>query len=95
MLKKLEWGDNGGPPLDDTHPWGEGPVGTYFDWRASHDAVWKSVPHEIALRRARKAQACGVTYEEYTLEILERGIYLQPTDTDRILAIKLRRPLRY
>ena len=43
---------------------------------------------EIAIRRAIKAEALGLTYKEYTLEIFERGRYLQKTDTARIAAIK-------
>ena len=31
----------------------------------------------MALFRLEKAEALGLTYEEYTLEILERGRYLQ------------------
>jgi hypothetical protein len=34
-----------------------------------------------------------LTYEEYTLEILERGRNLQPQDKERIDAIKNARPL--
>jgi hypothetical protein len=67
-------GHNGGPPLDDLLPeWGEGPIGNYFSWKAAHRAAWKTIPTEIAIRRAHKAAALGLTYEEYTLEILERG----------------------
>lgn len=85
-------GHNGGPPLDDDLPeWGEGPIGTYFAWKAAHRAVWKSIPMEVAIRRAGKAEALGLTYEEYTLEILERGRYLQSSDAARIAKIKARR----
>jgi hypothetical protein len=86
-------GHNGGPPLDDLLPeWGEGPIGNYFSWKAAHRAAWKTIPTEIAIRRAHKAAALGLTYEEYTLEILERGRYLQATDTKRIAEIRSRRP---
>ena len=88
-------GSNFGPPLETPHPWGVGPVGRYYDWKAATDAAWKSIPAEIAIRRARKAEALGLTYAEYTLEILERGRYLSATDTARIAEIRLRRPLRY
>jgi hypothetical protein len=89
-------GDNQGPPLDDDRrPWGTGPVGNFFEWRAARHAAFHDVPVETAIRRARKAEALGLTYDEYTLEILERGRYLQATDSDRIMEIKLRRPLRY
>ena len=45
----------------------------------------------MARFRSDKAEALGLTDEEYTLEILERGRYLQAEDTDRIAAIKARR----
>ena len=89
-------GHNGGPPLDEHVPeWGVGGIGTYFSWRAASEDAFKKVPAETAIRRARKAEALGLTYREYQLEILERGRYLQPTDTDRILEIKMKRDIRY
>lgn len=89
--------DNGGPPLDDDpRPWGAGGIGTYFDWQAAVDRAWKDVPYDIAVLRARRAEALGLTYREYTLEILERGRYLSAeVDAERIAEIKRRRPLRY
>ncbi len=95
MLHQLR-GHNGGPPLDDDpRPWGAGGIGTYFDWKAATETAFKKVPGPIAIRRAKLAEAIGLTYFEYQLEILERGRYLQPADTQRILEIKARRPLRY
>lgn len=44
--------------------------------------------------RLAKAEAVGLTYEEYTLEILERGRYLQPDDAGRIDEIKAKRRSR-
>ena len=35
------------------------------------------VPAETAIRRAKMAEALGLTYREYQLEILERGRYLR------------------
>ena len=90
-------GHNGGPPLDDDQhvpEWGKGGFRTYFGWRAAHQAAWKRVPYDTMLRRQERAERAGVTYEEYTLEILERGVYLQPEDKDRIAAIKARRKRR-
>ena len=83
-------GHNGGPPLDHIPEWGVG-IGNYFVWRAASEAAFKKVPVETAIRRATKAQALGLTYREYQLEILERGIYLQATDTARIAQIIARR----
>ncbi len=85
-------GHNGGPPLDDRVPeWGIGGVGNYFQWKAAKAAAFRAVPYDTVLRRAVKAEALGLTYDEYTLEILERGRYLQVGDTERIAAIKARR----
>lgn len=68
-------GDNGGPPLEDKidaeavswHAW---------TWRRAHKKAWKTPPPEIALRRLARAEELGMTYKEYTLEIMERGKYL-------------------
>ena len=84
---------NGGPPLDDDpRPWGSNGIGHYFEWEAARKAAFDA-PWAIAIMRARRAQALGLTYDEYTLEILERGRYLNEGDADRIAAIKRRRPL--
>ena len=73
---------NNGPPLEDEHvpEWGRGGFGTYFEWRRAHRAAWKSIPAEVALRRLGKAEALGLSYEEYTLELLDTGRYLQEDD---------------
>jgi hypothetical protein len=88
---------NGGPPLDDSgRPWGSNGIGNYFSWKAAEDRVWKDVPYDIAVMRARRAEAMGLTYREYTLEILERGRYLSAAaDAERIAEIKRKRPIRY
>ena len=38
--------------------------------------AWKTPPREIALRRLARAEELGISSREYTLEILERGVYL-------------------
>lgn len=40
------------------------------------------------LLRLKRAERLGLTYREYTLEILDRGRHLQPEDVERIAAIK-------
>ena len=65
---------NGGPPLD-----GEEDVNASWrawNWRRAHKRAWKTPPREIALRRLARAEELGISYKEYTLEILERGKYL-------------------
>lgn len=90
-------GHNGGPPLEDRPhipEWGSGGPGNYFAWKAAHRRAWRSAGHDTMLRRAEKAEALGLSYEEYVLEILERGIYLQAEDIERIAAIKAGRRAR-
>ena len=67
-------GHNGGPPLDpEPDP---GLSWRAYCWRKAHKRAWKTPPREIALRRLARAQELGMSYHEYTLEILERGRYL-------------------
>jgi hypothetical protein len=88
-------GDNGGPALDDDEgpEWGDGDPYVYFNWKSAHGKAWKPASRDMALFRLEKAEALGLTYEEYTLEILERGRYLSADDVDRIDAIKRKRDL--
>jgi hypothetical protein len=84
-------GHNGGPPLDDGFKWGEAPIATYYAWVRAHEQVWKAIPCNTMVRRVKLAEALGLTFEEYTLEILFNGRYLQGEDVVRIAEIKLRR----
>jgi hypothetical protein len=66
-----EWlGHNNGPAWDEWE--------RYLDdcWKRAHTKVWKPPTQEIGVRRARKAEALGVSYRQYVLEILERGRFL-------------------
>jgi hypothetical protein len=82
-------GHNQGPPLDDDGPpWGNDDPYVYVCWKEAHRKAWRSTPRDVALFRLEKAERLGLTYEEYTLEILERGRYLQDADVKRIAAIK-------
>jgi hypothetical protein len=85
-------GHNGGPSLEDPpFAWGDAPIDVYFAWKRAHDEVWKQVSYHTMLRRVKNAQALGLTYEEYTLELLFSGRHLQAEDADRITEIKARR----
>ena len=65
-------GHNGGPPLE---PPTEGASWRQWCWTRARKKAW-SVPREVALSRLKSAEAAGLTYREYTLEIMERGRYL-------------------
>src|SRR5262245_47582376 len=84
---------NQGPPLDDEHvpEWGADGIETYFYWKKAHKAVWKEISWDVMGFRQEKAEALGLTFEEYTLELLDHGRHLQATDTARIAAIKAAR----
>ncbi|HEY5794249.1 MAG TPA: hypothetical protein VIU82_04475 [Bosea sp. (in: a-proteobacteria)] len=86
-------GHNGGPPLKERKrrsTAGSGSIGRCFDWRFAHRKAWKK-PRDIALRREEKAEALGLTYEEYSLEIMERGYHPQPEHVDTIKAKRAER----
>lgn len=64
---------NGGPPIeqnDDPGGWRE------WCWRRARRRAWQAPGPEIVRRRLARAEELGMTYREYTLEILERGRYL-------------------
>jgi hypothetical protein len=86
---------NQGPPLDDEEgpEWGDGDIYVYYSWKNAHRAAWKPKSRDHALFRLARAEAVGLTYEEYTLEILERGRYLSSADAERIARIKDKRDL--
>jgi len=77
-------GHNGGPPLEEERqPRTEHELYVTHHWNRAHKAAWKKVPRDIVMFRLARAEAAGVSYREYTLEILERGRYLQKEDVER------------
>lgn len=69
-------GHNGGPPLDE-------PVNDAFvryRWRKAHREAWKNPPHSIMMFRLSRARAAGVSYREYTAELLDTGRHMQAGD---------------
>jgi hypothetical protein len=85
-------GHNQGPELDELPEWQVGDLFVRYCWRQAHRKAW-TVSRDIALYRLERAEKLGLTYEEYTLEILERGRNLQKEDVERIEAIKLKRAM--
>jgi hypothetical protein len=95
MERRVDRGHNAGPPLDDVGPpWGNGDPYLYVCWKDAWTRAWKRTPPDIALLRLNRAEALGLTYEEYTLEILERGRHLQTHDAERIGTIERARAWR-
>lgn len=83
VLPLSEWlGHNNGPAWDEELLFRE------FCWEKAHNEAWTPPTQEIGVRRAKKAEALGLTYREYVLEIMERGRYL-----DEDTAAELRKRL--
>ena len=90
MPRRPKRTDNGGPPLDDYKgpPWGKGDACVFLSWRTAHREAWKPASRDVALLRLDRAERLGLTYEEYTLEVLERGRHLSEQDERRVAEIK-------
>ena len=63
-------GRNNGPPLESFHGYKN------YPWRKAKKQTWKTPPLEVIRRRVRRARELGMSYHDYTLEIMERGRYL-------------------
>lgn len=73
-----EWlGHNNGPS------WDEWELHLEDCWKRAQAKVWTPPTQEIGVRRARKAEALGVTYRQYVLEIMERGRFLDEETTSQ------------
>lgn len=96
MSKRGRIGDNGGPTLVDYDgpAWKGGDPHRFLHWKRAHDAARNSRSRDVALFRLTKAEAIGLTYEEYTLELLERGRHLQVGDAERVGEIRKARKRR-
>ena len=66
-------GHNGGPLPDDLDPNGSWRL---YCWTKAYQEAWKTPPREIALRRLARAEELGMSYRDYTLEILDTGRFL-------------------
>ncbi|MEC9432281.1 MAG: hypothetical protein VYD87_05195 [Pseudomonadota bacterium] len=78
------------PPASSGHNQGPPLTGGFalFAWRKAQAEAWKPPHPEVLRRRLKYAAECGLTYREYTLEIMERGRWLTPEkDAARIARI--------
>jgi hypothetical protein len=95
-VRRGRLGDNGGPRIEDYEgpPWGDGDAFVFLAWRAARKEAFTRGGTAIMLLRQERAEKLGLTYEEYTLEILERGRHLQIEDSVRISEIRRNRRRR-
>jgi len=75
-------GHNQGPPLE------EPAVDLFvrYRWRKAHAEVWKNPSLSILRLRMARAEAAGVSYREYMLELLDSGRHLQAEDVGKAKA---------
>ena len=83
-------GHNGGPELDDDDPTGR-QLFVKWAWTQAYNEVWKTPPMDILRFRVARAEAAGLTYRAYMLQLLDQtGRYPQaPATADA----KPKRPL--
>jgi hypothetical protein len=70
-------GHNQGPPLEEelaVDPF------VHYVWRKAHADAWKNPPLSILEFRVARAEAAGISYREYMLELLDTGRHLQAED---------------
>ena len=66
-------GDNNGPPLEEPRP----DLYVRYKWRQAHAVAWKTPSMSILKFRVARAEAAGVSYHTYMLELLDTGRHLQ------------------
>jgi hypothetical protein len=72
-------GHNGGPPLDEE----PGYLWRKYRWTKAYKEAWKTPSMSVLKFRVARAEAAGVTYEQYMLELLDSGRHLQKDDVER------------
>lgn len=71
-------GHNNGPPLDDD----VADAYVRYKWRRAHAEAWKTPSMSVLRFRLARAEAAGVTYHAYMLELLDTGRHLQREDVE-------------
>ncbi len=72
-------GHNGGPPLDEE----PGYLWRKYRWTKAYNEAWKTPSMSVLKFRMARAEAAGLTYHEYMLELLDTGRHLQKEDVDK------------
>ena len=69
-------GHNNGPPLDEE----VNDAFVRYRWQKAHAEAWKNPPLSVLRFRVARAEAAGVSYRDYMLELLDTGRHLQAGD---------------
>jgi hypothetical protein len=79
VIPLSQWlGHNNGPDILESLLFKE------WRWRKAQEQAFAPPDAETGARWARKAEALGLTYREYRLELLERGRHPTDEDAERI-----------
>ena len=71
-------GHNNGPPLEEE----VNDADVRYLWKKAQAEAWKNPSMNILQFRAARAEAAGVSYRAYMLELLDTGRHSQPGDDD-------------
>jgi hypothetical protein len=74
---RVRIGHNNGPPIVDEQP---GYLWRRHCWKRAHAAAWKTPSMGVLRFRVARAEAAGVSYRDYMLELLDTGRHLQRGD---------------
>ena len=69
-------GHNGGPALDDD----PGAFWRQHCWTQAYNEAWKAPSMAVLKFRLERAEAAGMTYRAYMLELLDSGRHAQKED---------------
>lgn len=69
-------GHNNGPPLEEE----VNDAYVRYLWKKAHADAWKNPPLGVLQFRVARAEAAGVSYRDYMLELLDTGRHLQAGD---------------
>ena len=72
-------GHNNGPPLEETI----NDAFVRYRWRKAHREAWKNPSMSVMRFRVGRAEAAGVTYEQYMSTLLDTGRHMQAGDKPR------------
>ena len=72
-------GHNGGPPLDEA----PGYLWRRHVWTQAYKKAWVPPSMDVLKFRVARAEAAGLSYHEYMLELLDSGKHLQREDVEK------------
>ena len=72
-------GHNGGPPLDEE----PGYLWRKYCWTKAYNEAWKPPSMAVLKFRMARAEAAGLSYHDYMLELLDTGRHAQKGDAEK------------